>query len=135
MIVIFERFRDLKKVEKHCLRETFRALHFMYFHKNLPWLVNRNLKLKIAKYYNIFLSQYCVQKYRVWHEPNLSLSLLSLSLHQILSIYLSSHLSPSFLSCSFEWWYHDRQNFHALMNWPRQTPDGSNPMQTSLPWL
>ncbi len=42
------------------------------FLKSLPWLVNRNLCLKI-----IFLSQYSVQKYRVLRGPNLDLEVES----------------------------------------------------------
>jgi len=34
-----------------------------YVFKSLHLLVNRNLWLKIVKFQNIFLSQYCVQKY------------------------------------------------------------------------
>ncbi len=37
--------------------------------KSLPWFVNRYLCLKSIKYQNIFLSQYCVQKYLVCNVP------------------------------------------------------------------
>jgi len=36
------------------------------FSKNLTWLVNRNLCLKIIFFSHIFLSQYCVPKCLVW---------------------------------------------------------------------
>ncbi len=39
------------------------------FYKSLPWLFNRNLLLKNVKCRNIFLSQYCVQKYFMWLWP------------------------------------------------------------------
>jgi len=39
------------------------------FLKSLPWLVNRNLCLKIINYQNIFLLQYCVPKCLVCVGP------------------------------------------------------------------
>jgi len=42
---------------------------YVWVFKSLPWLVNRNLYLKIIKYLSIFLSQYCVQKYLVCISP------------------------------------------------------------------
>jgi len=39
------------------------------FLKSLPWLLSRNLCLKIIFLLFIFLSQYCVQKYLVCIKP------------------------------------------------------------------
>ncbi len=66
--IIFLGHGCLYSIGQHKLLSKQNRRYIMFF-KSLFWLVNRNLFLKIVKRYNIFLSQYCVQKCLVWRGP------------------------------------------------------------------